>query len=84
MATKTRVIQDESHEVPVDVLATDIQKIASAVEILSSSRLKWSTVVYLIARSAGVGLKDTGAVLMAAKNLAKEYLKPEAEGKSRS
>ncbi len=70
-------VKQPANEVPVEILANEIQKIAAAAATLIKSRLKFSTIVFLVAKSAGVGIRDTENVLLAAKDLAKVYLKPE-------
>lgn len=69
------VKQDAANEVPVEVLAADIEKIAKAAEALFASRLKPRTVFMLVSKMSGVGMKDVEYVLNSARQLAKEYLK---------
>lgn len=73
---KVIVKQDPANEVPVEILAKEIEKLATAAEALTKSRLKFSTIVYLVSKSSGVGIRDTENVLLAVRDLAKDYLKP--------
>lgn len=68
--------QSPDKEVPVEILAADIQKIATAAKALFASRLQDRTIYMLISKASGVGMRDVEYVLNAARRLAVEYLKP--------
>lgn len=68
--------QNPEKEIPVEILAADIQKIATAADALFASRLQPRTVYMLISKASGIGMRDVEYVLNAARRLAVEYLKP--------
>jgi hypothetical protein len=64
-----------------DELVRDIDKIGRAFQSLSSTRLKWSTIVTLISDDSKVGKRDVERVLAAAVGLGQNHLKPEKKEK---
>lgn len=71
--------QDAENEIPVEILAADIERIARASQALFASRLQDRTIYLLISKSTGVGMRDVEIVLNGASRLAIEYLKPKKE-----
>jgi hypothetical protein len=75
------VKQTPDAEVPIEILASDIQKIATAAQALFASRLQDRTIYMLISKASGIGMRDVEFVLNAARRLAIEYLKPSTSSK---
>lgn len=61
--------------------AEEISKISDAVNKLLATRLKFDTIVLLVSHASKVGKRDVEAVLLAAANLEKNYLKPKVTPK---
>lgn len=63
-----------------DKISKDIEGVATGVQyLISSTHLKYSTLVLLISESSGVGRLLVDLVLKAAANLREDYLKDESE-----
>lgn len=61
-----------------DELARDIDKIAKSMSAFVNTRLKWSTLITLLAEDSKVGKRDVEKVLKAAVGL-RNHLKPETK-----
>lgn len=78
MDNKQRVLvkQPENENIPMEVLANSIVKIAEASEALRKSRLKERTLLLLIQDYTKLSQRDIKAVLDALPLLEVAYLKP--------
>lgn len=67
----------EGLEMTLEEFACGVVKISSAVEVLSKSRLNWSTIVMLVAKASSMPQGDVNKVLEALPSLEEKFLKPE-------
>jgi len=63
-------------EIALEEFAVAIEKISNGMDALLSSRLKYSTILMLIARASGVNQAMVERVLLAIPELRKKFLKP--------
>lgn len=75
--TKVTVRQSDKpeEEIPVEVLATHIAKLADVGKQLSESRLSRRAILLLLSDATGIGKKEIGQVIDAIPDLKKRYLK---------
>jgi hypothetical protein len=78
-----KVIQKEGEpEVPEEVIAQSIAKLADGWDRMNRSGLSWKAIVLLLSSSSGVCKRDVEYVLHAMNRLRTEYLlQPKKEGK---
>lgn len=74
---KVTVIQDEENPIAVDVMASAIVEIGSAMKRISSSKLSRKALVVLIQHDVKLGIGTIEAVLDSLDSLESTYLKPE-------
>jgi hypothetical protein len=75
MATKTKPVVTNDTGERVEVLASEIRKVATAARVLMSTSLSDKTILLLLSHSSGVSQVNCKKVLTAAENLAFTYLK---------
>lgn len=76
---KVEIIQKEGAEVPVQVLASSIVKIANAVDLIARAGMNKKCIVTLLSASSGVSKRDVTYVFDALLRLRSEYLMPGAK-----
>lgn len=77
MPRKISVVQpkNKDEEIPLEVMAASVVKLAEVGKQLSASRLKQKTVIMLLHDATGVGKREIEAILDALPELEKRYLK---------
>lgn len=72
---KLQVKQDPEDEVPTEILAKSIEKIANGYDVMNKSRLNKRALLILLRDASGVSMTEIQKVLNGLENLKKLYLK---------